>query len=122
MKFLSILLALMLALVPASFAGGLRYDDGTKTVTTAGTAVALVASSTLATAFTICGDTGNTGKIAVGPSPVAAAGSQQGVILSAGQCASFATDYGGRIDLATIKVDSTVNGEEASFFYWEETT
>ena len=110
-------------LVLASFATdgfcAVRFGQGTKTVTTAGTAVALTATSTDATTLIVCGDSGNTGKIVVGAAPVGTAGAQQGVVLSAGQCVPL---YMQRsvIDISTVKVDSTVNGEEATYFWMNE--
>lgn len=107
-------------LVLASFATdgfcAVRFGQGTKTVTTAGTAVALTATSTDATTLVVCGDSGNTGKIVVGAAPVGTAGAQQGIVLNPGSCASIAVDPS-KIDISTVKVDSTVNGEEASYFW-----
>lgn len=101
---------------------GIRFGQGTKTVTSAGTAVALQVASLDVTSLTVCADTGDTGKIAVGLAPVALAGSQQGVILSPGGCVCVEghNAYPAKFDISTFKVDSTVNGEKASFFYVTE--
>lgn len=86
---------------------------GRKVVTTAGTAVALAATSTRCENITITAESDNTGYIAVGDANVVAAeGSQQGVILS--PLGSITVKVG---DLAKIYIDSTVNGEGVTFAY-----
>lgn len=121
MKKLIALLTLFTFITVPSFAG-IRFSQGTKTVTTAGTAVALTATSTDATSLTVCADSGDTGKIVVGQTPVALAGSQQGVILSPGGCVCIEGHSvpPAKFDISTFKIDSTVSGEKASFFYVTE--
>lgn len=116
-----ILVALSLILVsPLAFAG-VRMGDGSKTITTAGTPLAITATSQLATTLWVCGDSGNTGKVLIGESPLGTAGSQQGLVLSAGGCASiFTTDPNNAFDISLIKADVTVSGEEVSFFWQYE--
>lgn len=114
-KFTAILLLLLIAFSPLSFAG-FRFGDGTKTITTAGTALALSTTQDVTT-LVVCGDIGNTGKMVVGATPVNTSGAQEGIILSAGQCASIYSYSNRTFDLATIKADTTVNGEEVSFFW-----
>jgi hypothetical protein len=87
--------------------------DARKTVTTAGTRVALVASSTPARQVFITALSGNTGIICVGGSTVVASlSTRTGVPLSAGD--TLAIDVA---DLAAFYIDSTVNGEGVSFLY-----
>jgi len=87
--------------------------DARKTVTTAGTRVALVASSTPARQVFITALSGNTGVICVGGSTVVASlATRTGVPLDAGDV--LAIDVA---NLATIYIDSTVNGEGVSFLY-----
>lgn len=91
---------------------GALAGDGRKTVTTAGTAVALAASTACkwvcATALP-----SNTDKVAVGTSTVlAATGSSRGFVLAPGQAASFEA-----ANLANVYVDSRVNGEGVAFAY-----
>lgn len=116
--FASLLAMAMLFQAPAFAA--LRFGQGTKTVASAGTALALLSTETTVSSLTVCGDSGNTGKIAVAQTPVAAAGSQQGVVLSPGGCVVIEGQYGSLFDAASIKVDSTVSGEEATFFWIRE--
>lgn len=115
-KLLLVSLALIIA-SPLAHAG-VRFGDGTKTITTAGTALALTATSQLVTTLWVCGDSGNTGKIVVGVTPVGTEGAQEGLVLSAGGCASiFTTDPNNAFDISLIKADATVSGEEVSY-YW----
>lgn len=96
--------------------------NGRKTVTTAGTAVALVSRSTPFTSALICPETDNTGLIAVSynESPVAAEGTQEGAILTGDAvCASITFDRE-RGDLALIQLDSTVNGDGVTYEYINE--
>lgn len=85
--------------------------DGRKTVTTAGTAVALSSSSVLVGSVSLTALSTNTGLIVVGASTVkAAAGERRGQPLSAGQSVSLDIR-----DLSSIYIDSTVNGEGVSW-------
>lgn len=88
-------------------------SDGRKTVTTAGTRVALVASSTPARQVFITALSGNTGTVVVGGSTVVASlSTRTGVPLDAGD--TLAIDVA---DLSHLYLDSTVNGEGVSFLY-----
>lgn len=85
---------------------------GVKTVTTAGTDVAL-ASSTSAKEVTIQAQTDNTGLIAVGATGVdATEATGTGVLLRAGDSITLDCD-----NLADIFIDSTVNGDGVRFTY-----
>lgn len=87
--------------------------DNRKTVTTAGTAEALMASATKVKWVTIQALRGNTDYVAVGASTVVAAdGTERGAVLSPETAITF---YG--VDLNEIYVDSVVNGEGVSFVY-----
>lgn len=87
---------------------------GRKTVTTAGTPVALAASATPSRRVTIMALDTNTGQIAVGGSGVVAASgaTRTGVILSAGD--TYELDIN---DLSKVYLDATFSGEGASFAY-----
>ena len=80
---------------------------GQTAVTTAGTAVALGASTTLLFGVTIKGLSTNTDLIYVGTSAV---DSSSGFELSAGE-----TLFIGVADLASIYIDAAVNGEAVSY-------
>lgn len=95
-------------LLGSSATGGV----GRKVTVTAGTRLAL-AASTACRWVIVTAETDNTGLIAVGPgNVVAAAGTQEGTILAAGDSVTFAVT-----DLATIKVDSTVSGDGVAYSY-----
>lgn len=86
---------------------------GVKTVTTAGTDVAL-ASSTACKRIVIQAQTDNTGLIAVGGSGVdATEATGTGIILEAGDVFELEID-----NLADVYIDSTVNGEGVRFTYF----
>ena len=86
---------------------------GVKTVTTAGTDVAL-ATSTVCKRVDIQAQTDNTGLIAVGGSGVdATVATGTGIILNPGDVYSLEID-----NLADIYIDSTVNGEGVRYTYW----
>jgi len=90
-----------------------NVGHGVKTVTTAGTDVAL-AGVTVCRKVDIQAQTDNTGLIAVGGSGVDATESTgTGIILNAGDSYSVEID-----DLANIFIDSTVNGEGVRYTYW----
>lgn len=87
--------------------------DGRKTVTSGGTAVPLVASSTPCFWVTITAETDNTGVIAVGGSTVVAAlGTRRGLALAAGASVTLSIN-----DLANVYIDATVNTEGVTFTY-----
>jgi len=86
---------------------------GVKTVTSAGTDLAL-ASSTACKRVVIQAQTDNTGLIAVGATGVdATEATGTGIILYAGDTITIETD-----NLADIFIDSTVNGEGVRFTYY----
>lgn len=82
--------------------------DGAKDVTTAGTQVAL-AASTAVKSVTVQAKAANTGSIYVGGSGVSSA---TGIALMAGDAITLEID-----DLAKVYVDSSVNGEGITFTY-----
>jgi hypothetical protein len=84
--------------------------DGNKTVTTAGTAVRLVASTTASREVTITALLANTGLISVGGSTTTPSGTVRGVILAAGDSYTIAIN-----DLYKVYINSTVNSEGVSF-------
>lgn len=85
---------------------------GVKTVTTAGTDVAL-AASTPAKVVIIQAQTDNTGAIAVGASGVdATVATGSGVLLYAGDSVALEID-----NLADVYIDATVNGEGVRYTY-----
>lgn len=89
-------------------------EDGVKTVTTAGTDVALVASSTPAKRVIIQAQTDNTGLIAIGPTGVdATEATGTGVVLYPGDAIELLVD-----NLEDIYVDATVDGEGVRFLYF----
>lgn len=91
---------------------GLKH--GVKTVTTAGTDVALASSVTHAKWVCIQAQTDNTGIIAVGEAGVdATVATGTGVALSAGESFTFPAG-----DLSKIYIDSTVNGEGVRYSYY----
>lgn len=88
-------------------------SDGRTEVTTAGTRVPLVASSTPAKWVEITAETNNTGFIVVGGATVVAAlATRQGRPLSAGDSVVYPVD-----DLADIYLDATVNTEGVTYVY-----
>lgn len=90
--------------------------DGVKSVTTAGTAVALVSAETLAREVTITARPANTNNISVGASTVvAAAGSQRGYILVPGGSVTLRVR-----DLADIYIDAVTSGEGVAFLYFND--
>lgn len=86
---------------------------GVKTVTTAGTDEALVASKTLCKWVTIQAQTDNTGVVAVGAAGVdATVATGTGVALTAGASITIPID-----DLSKIYIDATVSGDGARYTY-----
>jgi hypothetical protein len=80
---------------------------GQKTVTTAGSHVALGSSTTLKSGVRVKALHGNTGWIYVGPDGVT---STTGCVLDAGEEVFVEVN-----DLATVYIDASVNGEGVSF-------
>jgi hypothetical protein len=80
---------------------------GQKSVTTVGTRVTLGSTTSLKFGVTIKAKVGNTGSIYVGSSAVT---SSNGYVLAAGESV-----FVGVADLASIYIDSSVNGEGVSF-------
>lgn len=90
--------------------------DGIKTVTTAGTAVALVAASTLCRMVMIQARPENTGVIVVGASTVVAAQTtRRGIALVPGQSVALRVT-----DLADLYLDAAVSGEGVSYVYFND--
>ena len=88
-------------------------SDNRKIVTTAGTRVALVASSTRANWVIITAETDNTGIIVVGGSGVIAAlATRQGTPLGVGDTIALLID-----DLVDVYIDTTVDGDGVTFTY-----
>lgn len=91
----------------------MALGHGVRTVTTAGTDVALSSSSVGARWVMIQAQTDNTGVIAVGVSGVdATVATGTGIILNPGAAITLPVD-----DLANIYIDSTVNGEGVRYVY-----
>ena len=88
-------------------------SNNRKIVTTAGTRVALVASSTRANWVIITAETDNTGIIVVGGSGVIAAlATRQGTPLGVGDSVALLID-----DLVDVYIDTTVDGDGVTFTY-----
>jgi len=88
--------------------------SGTKTVTTAGTAVQITATATPCKEVWLSGDTGNSDLVVVGDSSVvAAAGTQQGIVIIPGNT-SIRLQIN---DLSKLWVDSISNGDELCYAY-----
>lgn len=88
-------------------------NHGSKNVTTAGTDVPLVASSTPCKSVTVMARSTNTSAIVVGGSGVdATLGTGNGVLLYALDAITIEVD-----DLADVYIDSLVNGEGVKFTY-----
>ena len=82
-------------------------QNGQKTVTTAGTRVALASSTAITHSVTIKALHGNSGWIYVGNSSVA---SSNGLVLDAGESCEIEV-----ANLSTVYIDSSVNGEGVSY-------
>lgn len=85
---------------------------GTKAVTTAGTAVALVGTPTACRSVLIVAKPGNTGNIFVGISGACSATQYMGK-LTAGQSTEIAAK-----DVSLIFIDSSVNTEGVNYYYF----
>lgn len=111
MKRVALILSMFVLISSVAFAD--TSGSGRKSVTTAGTSVALSSTATPFNELTVCADPDNTGKISVGAAPVASTTIPQGVFLSAGECYSITRTVNGK--LTEVKIDSTVNGESVSY-------
>lgn len=89
---------------------------GAKAVTAAGTGEKLVATSTLAAWVCIQAKEANTTAVFVGDSSVDKTSSPQ-ITLDAGESLIIAPTEGFDLDLSTIYVDATTNGEGVDFLY-----
>lgn len=108
-------------LVASSTWAGVAQFDGRKTVATAGTAEALTANNIYCSEVTICAEADNTGVIAVGVSPVAALATREGVFLNAEDCYTVTVRMArNTVNLASIQVDTTVNGDGVTYHCLEE--
>ena len=114
-KLFSVLLLTFLISSPV-FSGNFRPLGFIKGVPTAGTAVQLIAISTLTGNMLIQAHPSNTGNIIVGDSTVIFA-SGNGVILTPGQAASFEDLYpntgSNYYDLSEFYIDAATNGDSA---------
>jgi isopentenyl phosphate kinase len=90
-----------------------EVGDGRKTVTTAGTAVALSSTSVPVLHVDITAETDNTGIIVVGGSGVVAAlATREGTPLNAGDTQTLYN-----VDLKDVFIDTTVNTDGVTFTY-----
>ena len=92
----------------------MKFQQGNKTVTSAGTAEALASSDTLIKALTIKADEANTNKIYPGDSTV---DNTYAGPLSAGDSLSLTWPEGDMGNLADIYIDADTNGEGVVFWY-----
>lgn len=98
--------------IPVATLGYTTINHGRKTVASAGTAVAL-AASTACKWVAITALLTNTQPVAIGGSGVlATSGSRTGVVLNPGEAWEFPID-----NLSKVFVDAGVNGEGVSFAY-----
>lgn len=107
-------IAALTVLLAALLFGQVTVVNGTKTVTTAGTAVKLTASNTIIKSGTIQALTSNTGTVCYG-GPTVLAASKNGTCLTAGQAGPLLFMAGFPFDLSSIWMDATVSGEGASY-------
>lgn len=92
-----------------------RIESGRKTVTSAGTAVPLVAASTYCFMVLLSADLANTSPIVVGNADVVAAlDAQKGVVLTPGNPPVMFLVR----DVADIYVDSITDGDSVCFVYF----
>lgn len=96
-----------------------RVYQGNKTVTTAGTQVALTSSQIVTPKVVIQAKPGNTGNIFVGTADVSS--SDYGVVLAPGASTTLVASHietgESGLDLTSIWVDAAVNGEGVTFLY-----
>lgn len=91
--------------------------SNSKTVTTSGTAVALLTTSTCAISYIVQAKTSNAGTVYVGASNVSAA-NKIGTALTAGVSVGWLPQSTNcAYDLSTIYVDSTSSSDGVSFTY-----
>jgi len=115
MKKLS-LVFMFLMFVSSSAWALTTIGDGRKEVATAGTAVALSATSKDVTEVNICAELNNTGVIVIGSSAVIASlATRTGVPLEAGDCQTISLDRNRSINLTSIYIDSTVNTDGVTY-------
>ena len=95
--------------------GGTAITTGRKTVSSAGTAEALVASSTACIRVSVCADLGNTNPVVIGDANVVAASdSQQGLVILPGNPPhDIFID-----DVSKLYVDAQTNGDSVCFAYY----
>lgn len=96
--------------------------SGAKTVTTAGTRVALSTSNVWARGLKVSAPAGNAGAVFLGDVTVAAA---NGISIAAGTTVSLADFVEAEppiVNLASIYVDSAINGDKLTFVYFEPVT
>lgn len=95
--------------------------DGRKVVASAGTAVALEASGNAVRCqeLTVTAEENNTGDIVLGASTVVASlATRRGILLAPGESYTFAPGLigdDGRLDLATVFIDSEVSTDGVHF-------
>ncbi len=115
---LFITIAMLPGLVSADvtkIVGFASISDGRKTVTSAGTAEAISASSDVCQELTIVAETDNTGVMAVGGSTVVASlSTRRGVPLSSGDAVTLKLS-----DIKNVYVDSTVSGDGVTWLCLE---
>jgi len=95
----------------------ITIGEGSKDVETAGTAKALVDSSTKIIGLEITAKSTNTGKIYVGSSSVSS--SNSGIVLEAGDVFSLRLPAGQYTDLSKWYIDAEKDGEGVTFTYLE---
>lgn len=97
-----------------------KLYGGTKTVTTAGTRVALSTTDLLVSSVVFQGFDTNTGKIYIGGSDVLAASKNGAMVEAKGLFGFGDIEDSGEEDVINLKfvyIDSTVNSESVSFVY-----
>lgn len=117
LKRIALVLALLMLASNVSYAT-IRSGDSRKVVASAGTAEALVSTSTYVNTVSICAETDNTGTIVVGDSPIASLSTREGTPLSAGACMSISA-YDS-FDLLNWKLDTTVSGDGVTYLWMLE--
>lgn len=106
------------SVIGETVAGSVKISPhgNSKTVTTSGTAVPLVASTTPAKMLYVRAKTTNTGNIYFGDSTVDVSTSKQ-IILAPMQSVTINAESGFKIDLVEQYIDADVNGEGVDFLY-----
>ena len=90
---------------------------GSKTVTTSGTGVPLVASATPAKELYVRPKATNTGNVYLGDSSVDVSTSKQIVLSALASPVTITADSGYRLDVGEWYIDADVNGEGVDFLY-----